>query len=139
LLAAVVLQAGQAVVWLLVGLAMVLGAVHTSSSSAVGEPVAVVLTIAAILAFAISGFVLALAAGILRRSDVCRVASVIVQVVFGAVVLAGTVEVIHTGSGLTLSLDPLAGPSFPISPGFVGVLLASCVAAVVLLTRPARR
>lgn len=141
LLAAVVLQIGQAAVWLLIGIVMTFGdtAVRPSTASALDEPVAVVLAIAAILAFAICGFVLALAAGVLRRSDVCRVASVIVQVVFGALVLTGTIEIIRHGGGLRIALDPLAGPSFPITPGFVGVLLASCVAAVVLLTRPAPR
>jgi hypothetical protein len=141
-MAAVVLQAGQALLWLLLGLILAIGysGVRTSDVSPVSEPVAVVLVIAAILAFVLGGFVLALAAGTLRRSDVCRIASVIVQCVFGVLILAGSVKVIHDRTGLTIALDPAAGPTFLLTPAFIGGLMASCVAvAVLLLCRPSTR
>ena len=138
-MAAAVLQAGQAVVLLFVGLVMVggYGVAHLSGPARVREPVAVVLVIAAILAFATGAFVFALAAGTLRRSDVCRIASVIVQCVFGALILAASVKSIQTHAGLTISLDPATGPAFLVTPGYIAVLLTSCAAvAALLLCRP---
>jgi hypothetical protein len=134
LLAASLLQAGQALLWMFMAMLMGLGNGATSARS--GEPVTVVLVIAAILAFAIGCFVLALAAGVFSRSDVCRVASVVFQVLFGALALVGSFDVIDNRSraGLTIMLDPTTGPTFLISPGFIVILLSSCVAAVVLLT-----
>lgn len=137
LIAAVVLQSCQALVWLLVGLLMTIGynGAHISGPSRVNEPVAVVLVIAAILAFAIGAFVLALTAGVLGRSDVCRVASVIFQTVFGALVLAGSIEIIHNGTaaGLTIALAPDTGPAFLITPTVIAALLTSCIATAALL------
>jgi hypothetical protein len=132
LLAGALLQAGQALLWMFMGMLMGIG----SSSGLSGEPVTVVLVIAAILAFAIGCFVLALAAGVFSRSDVCRVASVVFQVVFGLLALVGSFDVIDNRSraGLTIMLDPTSGPAFLISPGFILILLASCVAVFVLLT-----
>lgn len=133
------LQAGQAVAWLLVGLVLVVGhsGAHPSGPGKLGEPVAIVLAIAAILAFATGAFVFGLAAGTLRRSDVCRIASVIVQCVFGALILAASVKAIQTRAGLTIALDPASGPAFLVTRGSIAVLLASCVAvSVLLLCRP---
>jgi hypothetical protein len=118
-------------------LAVDYGGAHLSGPAMVNEPVAVVLVIAAILAFAISAFVLGLAAGTLRRSDVCRTASVITQCVFGALILAGSVEAIQTQAGLTLAFDPASGPAFLVTPASIAILLTSCVAvAALLLCRP---
>lgn len=130
LIVAGVLQTGQALMWMFVGLL-----VSAGDGAARGEPVAVVLLIAAILAFAVGGFALALAAGTLGRSEVCRIASVVFQVVFGAVIIAGSVDLIrsHSATGLTISLDPTTGPAFPVSAGLIVVLLSTCVAVVVLL------
>jgi hypothetical protein len=145
LVAASILQSGQALLWMFAGMLMGIG--HGGTRS--GEPVAVVLVIAAILAFAVGCFTLALAVGMFGRSDVCRIASVVFQCVFGAIVLAGFVDVIdnHSAVGLTITLDPTSGPTFLISPGFLVILLSSCVATAVLLTcrqaatatRPRRR
>jgi hypothetical protein len=131
LLAASILQAGQALLWMFTGMLMGIG-----NGDASGEPVTVVLVIAAILAFAVGCFTLALAAGMFGRSDACRVAGVVFQCVFGAIVLAGTVDLIgnHSRVGLTIMLDPTSGPTFLISPGFLVILLSSCVATAVLLT-----
>jgi hypothetical protein len=133
LIAAGVLQAVQALLWIFVGLLVGMG-----DGDLRGEPVTVVLLIAAIFAFSIGGFALCLAAGTLGRSEVCRVASVVFQVVFGAVMIAGSVDLIRSHStGLTITLDPTTGPAFPVSPGLVLTLLAMCVAAVALLvSRP---
>lgn len=130
LIAAGVLQVGQALVWMFVGLL-----VGTGDGASRGEPVAVVLLIAAILAFSVGGFALALAAGTLGRSDVCRIASVVFQVVFGGVIIAGSIDLIrsHSATGLTISLDPTTGPAFGVSTGLIVVMLSTCVAALALL------
>ncbi len=133
------LQAGQALLWVFFGLILAIGyrGAHLNGPAAVNQPVAVVLIIASILAFAIGAFVLALAAGTYRRSDVCRIASVVVQCVFGILILAGSLLAIQTRSGLTLSLDPASGPAYLVTPGFMAILLVSCVAvAALLLCRP---
>jgi hypothetical protein len=129
LIAAGVLQAGQALMWMFVGLLVGLG-----DADLRGDPVTVVLLIAAILAFSVGGFALCLAAGTLGRSEVCRVASVVFQVVFASVMIAGSIDLIRSHrTGLTITLHPATGPAFPINPEIVVVLLATCVAAVALL------
>jgi hypothetical protein len=130
LVAAAVLQAGQALLWMFVGMLMGIGDSGTHS----GEPVTVVLVIAAILAFAVGCFALALAAGVFGRSDVCRLASVVFQLVFAVIVLIGSFGVIGGGVGLTVTFDPVTGPAFMISPTVVVLALSSCVAVAVLLT-----
>jgi hypothetical protein len=131
LVAAVVLQAGQALMWMFIGLLVGMGDGDVGS----GQPVKVVLVIAAILAFAVGGFVLALAAGTLGRSDACRIASVVFQAVSGVVIIGGAVDLVdHRGrSGMTITLDPTTGPAFLVSPGFIVLMLGSCVAVVALL------
>jgi hypothetical protein len=131
LIAAVVLQAGQALMWMFIGLLVGMGDGDVGS----GQPVKVVLVIAAILAFAVGAFVLALAAGTLGRSDACRIASVVFQVVSGVVIIGGAIDLVdhRTGAGMAITLDPTTGPAFLVSPGFIAVMLASCVAVVVLL------
>jgi hypothetical protein len=131
LIAAVVLQAGQALMWMFVGLLVGMG----DGEVGTGQPVTVVLVIAAILAFSVGGFVLALAAGTLGRSDVCRIASVVFQVVSGVVLVVSAVDLIdhRHGAGMTITLDPTTGPAFLVSPGFIVAMLASCVAVAVLL------
>ena len=135
LVAAAILQAGQALLWVIVGLVLVIGyhGARLKAPAMVSPPVAVVLVIAAILAFAIAAFMLALAAGTVRRSDVCRIASVITQCVFGTLILAGTVRAIQTRAAVTLALDPAAGPAIPLTPVFIAVLLVSCVGVAALL------
>lgn len=129
LIAAGVLQVGQALMWMFVGLS-----VSTGNGDLRGEPVTVVLLIGAILAFSVGGFALGLAAGMLGRSEVCRVASVVFQVVFGALIIVGSIDLIRShDKDLTISLDPTTGPAFGVSSGFIVVMLATCVAAVVLL------
>ncbi|HEX5404721.1 MAG TPA: hypothetical protein VFX16_20725 [Pseudonocardiaceae bacterium] len=131
LIAAVVLQAGQALMWMFVGLLVGMGDGDVSS----GQPVRVVLVIAAILAFAVGAFVLALAAGTLGRSDACRIASVVFQAVSSVIIIGGAVDLIghRTGAGMTITLDPTTGPAFLVSPGFIAAMLVSSVAVAVLL------
>ena len=127
LVAAVVVQAGQALMWMFIGLLVGMGDGDVGS----GQPVKVVLVIAAILAFAVGAFALALAAGTLGRSDACRIASLVFQVVSGVVTIGGAVDL--AGHRMTITLDPTTGPAFLVSPGFVAVMLVSCIAVVVLL------
>jgi hypothetical protein len=119
LIAAGVVQSGQALTWVLVGLLIGTG----DKSLGHGQPVTVVLAIAVILAFAIGGFALALAAGTLRGSDVCRIASVLFQLASAGLVLGIGTSVVRQVA------DPAAGAAFV-------VLLASCVAVIVLLLWP---
>lgn len=129
LIAAGVLQVAQALMWMFVGLLVGIG-----DGSLRGDPVTVVLLIAAILAFSVGGFALCLAAGTLGRSEVCRVASVVFQMVFVAVIIAGVIDEIRSHSdGLTITLDPSTGAVFPISSALIVVSLVTCVAAVALL------
>ncbi|HKN97160.1 MAG TPA: hypothetical protein VJX10_08600 [Pseudonocardiaceae bacterium] len=88
-----------------------------------GQPVTVVLAIATILAFAIGCFALALAAGTIRGSDVCRVASVLFQLASAGLVVGVGTSVLRQVS------ERAAGAAFV-------VLLVSCVAAAVLLLWP---
>lgn len=137
LVAAVAVQSCQAVLWLFAGLLMTIGymGAHWNGPAKVNEPVAVVLIIAAILAFAVGAFVLALSVGVLGRSEVCRIASVIFQAVFGALTLAGSAEIIRerSAAGLRIALDPATGPEFLLTPTVVAAMLASCIAAASLL------
>lgn len=118
LIAAGVIQSGQALTWVLVGLLIGTG----DNSLRHGQPVTVVLAIAAILAFAIGCFALAMAAGTLRGSDVCRVASVLFQ-------LASAGLVMGIGTSVRQVADPAAAAAFV-------VLLVSCVAVAILLVWP---
>lgn len=130
LIAAGVLQAAQALMWMFLGLLIGMGDADVHR----GQPVTVVLVIAAIGAFAIGVFVLALAAGVVGRSDVCRVASVVFQAVSGAFVIAACVDLLnHRGGGLTIMLDPTTGPTLLVRPGFVVAMLMSSIAVAVLL------
>ena len=130
LIAAGVLQAGQALMWMFVGLLIGMGEAEVHH----GQPVTVVLVIAAVGAFAVGVFVFALAAGTLGRSDVCRVASVVFQAVSGAFVVAACVDLFdHRRGGLTIMLDPTTGPAFLIRPGFVIAMLVTSIAVAALL------
>ncbi|HEX3590220.1 MAG TPA: hypothetical protein VHV74_11345 [Pseudonocardiaceae bacterium] len=130
LVAAGVLQAAQALMWMFLGLLIGMGEADVHR----GQPVTVVLVIAAVGAFAIGIFVLALAAGTLGRSDVCRVASVVFQAVSGAFVVAACISLLnHGGGSLTIMLDPTTGPTFLVRPGFVVAMLVSTIAVAVLL------
>lgn len=119
LIAAGVVQSGQGLTWVLVGLLIGTG----DKSLRHGQPVTVVLAIAAILAFAIGCFAVALAAGILRGSDVCRIASVLFQLGSTGLVVGIGVSVVRQVA------DAAAGAAFV-------VLLVSCVAVVMLLLWP---
>ncbi|HEX3650560.1 MAG TPA: hypothetical protein VHV49_19205 [Pseudonocardiaceae bacterium] len=119
LVAAGVVQAGQAFTWVLVGLLIGLG----DKGLRHGQPVTVVLAIAAILAFAIGCFALALAAGTIRGSDVCRIASVLFQ-------LASAGLIIGVGTSVVRQVpEQVAGAAFVM-------LLVSCVATAMLLLWP---
>lgn len=119
LIAAGVVQSGQALTWVLVGLLIGAG----DRGVRPGQPVTVVLAIAAILAFGIGCFALALAAGTIRGCEVCRVASVLFQLASaGLIVGVGT-------SVLSQVPQRAAGAAFV-------VLLVSCVAVVMLLLWP---
>jgi hypothetical protein len=84
LIVGVVLQSCQALVWMVFGLLLGLDAGGLVRH---GDPVVVVLVIAASLVVAVGGFGLALAAGAVR-SDGCRTASAVFQFVFGLLLLA---------------------------------------------------
>jgi hypothetical protein len=115
--------------WLLTGLL-----VGTSGSDVRrGAPVHVVLAIAAVGAFAIGAFALALAAGTLGRSDACRIASAGFQVVSASVIVVASVLIIEQGGAITVTLDPTAGPEFVVRLGFVLVMLGLAVSAGLLL------
>jgi hypothetical protein len=91
LLVGVVLQSCQALVWMVSGLLLGLDAGGLVRH---GDPVVVVLVIAASLVVAVGGFGLALAAGAVR-SDGCRTASAVYQVVFGLLLLAARLVMAH--------------------------------------------
>ena len=91
LIVGVVLQSCQALVWMVFGLLLGLDAGGLVRH---GDPVVVVLVIAASLVVAVGGFGLALAAGAIR-SDGCRTASAVFQVVFGLLLLAARFLMVH--------------------------------------------
>ncbi len=128
LIAAAVLQSGQALMWMFVGLLIGMGRAHVP-----GEPVAVVIVIAAVGAFAIGVFVLALAAGTLSRSDVCRIASLAFQAVTGILIVVTLVELLGHSHVLRITFDPHTGPAFLVRPGFVVAMFAVCLTVAVLL------
>lgn len=119
LIAAGVIQSGQALTWVLVGLLIGTG----DKALRHGQPVTVVLAIAAILAFAIGCFALAMAAGTLRGSEVCRIASVLFQIASAGLVVGVGTSVVRQVS------DPAAAAAFV-------VLLVSCVVVAMLLLWP---
>lgn len=131
-LAGVVLQCCQALVWMASGLVIGLG-----DGLRPHDPTAVVLVIAAILVFSTGGFGLALAAGTISRSDECRIASAVLQLVFAALLFAAALDVIDTPPGgmLSLVLDPAARLAAPLAL----VMPASCVVAAILLLLPHTR
>lgn len=119
LIAAGVVQAGQALTWLLVGLLIGTG----DQSLRQGQPVMVVLGIAVILVIGIAGFGLAMAAGTIRGSDVCRVASMVFQIASTGLVIGVGTSVVHQVP------DPAAGAAFV-------VLTVSGVTVLMLLLWP---
>lgn len=136
LIAGVVVQCCQALVWMTCGLVIGLGdGLHRD------DPTAVVLVIAAIVVFSIGGFGLALAAGMISRSDECRVASGVFQIVFAVLFLAGALDVINTQPGgvLMTVLDPASRLAAPLT---VAMPVSCLLAAILLLmarTRPTNR
>jgi hypothetical protein len=94
LIVGVVLQSCQALVWMVFGLLLGLDAGLGSTVVRQGDPVVVVLVIAASLVVAVGGFGLALAAGAVR-SDGCRTASAVFQFVFGLLLLGARLVVAH--------------------------------------------
>lgn len=128
LVVAGVLQAGQALLWLLTGLLIGFGNTDVN-----GDPATVVLVIAAAGSLAVGVFVLALAAGTISRSDVCRIASLPVQAVSAAFVAAACVRSIGHRRGLLVRLAPDTGPAFLVPTDFLLAMLALCVAVLTLL------
>jgi hypothetical protein len=114
--------------WMFTGLMVGMGRAHVP-----GEPVAVVIVIAAVGAFAVGAFMLALAAGTITRSDVCRIASLTFQGVMGTLIVVTLVELLGHRHVLRITFDPTAGPAFVVRPAFVVVMLVVCVTAAVLL------
>ena len=129
LVAVVVVQCCQALVWMTSGLIIGIG-----EGLRRDDPTAVVLVIAAIVVFSIGGFGFGLALGMISRSDECRVASAVFQVVFAALFLVGAFVVIHVGQRGVLSvvLDPAARLAAPLTI----VMPASCAVAAILLLVP---
>ena len=129
LVAVVVVQCCQALVWMTSGLIIGIG-----DGLRRADPTAVVLVIAAIVVFSIGGFGLGLALGMINRSDECRVASAVFQIVFATLFLIGAFVVIRVGQGGVLSavLDPAARLAAPLTV----VMPASCALAAILLLVP---
>ena len=129
LVAGVIVQCCQALVWMTSGLIIGIGGfLHQD------DPTAIVLMIAAIVVFSIGGFGFGLALGMIGRHDECRVASAVYQIVFAALFLVGAFEVIgarHAGV-LTVVLDPAARLAAPLTV----VMPASCAIAAILLLVP---
>lgn len=125
LVVATAVQIAQSLLWMFAGL-LIAGGTSTLASA---DPAVVVLVIAAILVFCVGGFMLALAAGTAKGSDVCRIASIGFQGVLGAIALGRLVVVLTSGSSVRpmLPMDPSAGPAFLFSTGFGFAMLASCV------------
>lgn len=113
LVVGVVLQSCQAVVCMVFGLLLGLDAGLGGGLVRHGDPLVVVLVIAASLVVAVGGFGLALAAGAVR-SDGCRTASAVFQLVFGLLLLSA----------------PLAVPQVP---DLVVVMPAGCLVIAMLL------
>jgi hypothetical protein len=127
LVTGVVVQCCQAVVWMVSGLLVGIGDERRHD-----DPAAVVLVIAAIVVVSIGAFGIALAAGTISRSDECRIASGVFQIVFAALFLAGALDLIdtHRGGPVTLVLDPVAHLAAPLS---VAMPVSSLLAAILLL------
>lgn len=125
LVAGVVVQCCQALVWMASGLVIAFddGLRHH-------DPSAVVFVIAAIVVFSTGGFGLALAAGTISRSDECRIVSAVLQLVFAVVFVAGSLDAADPRHGLlTMVLNPAIRLAAPIAV----VMPVSCLAAAVLL------
>lgn len=129
LVAVVVVQCCQALVWMTSGLIIGIG-----DGLRRDDPAAAVLVIAAIVVFSIGGFGFGLALGMITRSDECRVASAVFQIVFATLFLVGAFVVIRVGHGGVLSavLDPAARLAAPLTL----VMPASCAVAAILLLVP---
>jgi hypothetical protein len=131
LVAGVVLQSCQALAWMVTGLLIGLddGPVHRD------DPGAVVLVIAAILVFSIGGFGLGLSAGTIGRSDECRIASVVFQVVFGVLFLAGSLGLCtaHGGAATRVLLGPTAALAISLGPALLVLTPVSCLLIAFLL------
>jgi hypothetical protein len=117
LIVGVVLQSCQALVWMVFGLLIGLDAGLGGGLVRHGDPLVVVLVIAASLVVAVGGFGLALAAGAVR-SDGCRTASAVFQLVFGLLLLGARLAMPHV-------------------PDLVVVMPAGCllIAALLLVAR----
>ena len=112
LVAVVVVQCCQALVWMTSGLIIGLDGLRPD------DPTTVVLVIAAIVVFSIGGFGFGLALGMITRSDECRVASAVFQIVFATLFLVGAFVMIGVKQGGVLSavLDPAARLAAPLTP-----------------------
>jgi hypothetical protein len=131
LVAGVVVQCCQALVWMASGLV-----IGFDDGLRHHDPSAVVFVIAAIVVFSTGGFGLALAAGMISRSDECRIVSAVLQLVFAVVLVAGSLDVIDTPHGvLTMVLNPAIRLAAPLTV----VMPASCLAAAILLLATRRR
>jgi len=126
LVAGVVVQCCQALVWMASGLV-----IGFDDGLRHHDPSAVVFVIAAIVVFSTGGFGLALAAGMISRSDECRIVSAVLQIVFAVLLVAGSQQGV-----LTMVLNPAIRLAAPLAV----VMPASCLAAAILLlatrTRP---
>lgn len=89
--------------------------------------------IAAATSITVGGFVLALAAGIVGRSDVCRVASIVVQCVSTVLVVIACAESIGRGHSLLVRLAPHIGPVFLVRPGLLVAALGLAGTVLILL------
>jgi hypothetical protein len=128
LVAAGVLQAVQALLWLATGLLIGFGGTDVP-----GDPASVVLVIAAATSIAVGVFVLALACGIIGDSDVCRAASIVVQCVSTVLVVIACAESIGRGRSLLVRLAPHTGPVFVVRPGVLVVALGLAGTVLTLL------
>lgn len=129
LVAGVVVQGCQALVWMASGLLIGIGdGLHHD------DPAAVVIVIAAIVVVSIGGLGFGLALGMIGRHDECRVASAVFQIACAAFLLVGAFEAIGAGhaGALAALLDPAARLAAPLTV----VMPASCAVAAILLLVP---
>ncbi|HEX4723810.1 MAG TPA: hypothetical protein VH333_14940 [Pseudonocardiaceae bacterium] len=127
--AGVVVQCCQALVWMASGLVIGLG-----DGLRPDDPNAVVLAIAGILVVSTGGFGLALAAGTISRSEECRVVSAVLQLVFAALLLAAALDT-RPGGMLSVLLDPAARLAAPLTL----IMPVSCLVVAILLLLPRAR
>jgi hypothetical protein len=124
LVTASVIQIVQSAFWVIVGVvfvvvantaASILNDLGFSDSSTADAKTAIVAF--GLIVIAVAAAMIVLAAMMLRRSNGCRIASIVLQIIFAALWVIGTVGSLNNGD----------------NPGFGLVFLASCVAVVVLL------